>query len=165
MNLTTEQELIELLKNKKEKYYRIAFTYVKNRDDALDIVHNAVVKALQKIHTLKNREYLETWFYRILINESVTFIRKNKNILFFDELSNFNPTVEQIDEEQHITLYSAIDKLSPKLKTVIIFRFFEELKLEEIAEITATNLSTVKARLYKALKLLKIELEDVDYDR
>ena len=78
MNLTTEQELIELLKNKKEKYYRIAFTYVKNRDDALDIVHNAVVTALQKMHTLKNREYLETWFYRILINESVTLFVKIK---------------------------------------------------------------------------------------
>ena len=58
-----------------------------------------------------------------------------------------------------MTLYSAIDDLSPELKTILILRFFEDMKLDEIAEITSLRLSTVKARLYKALKLLKIDME------
>lgn len=163
--MNTQQELIGLIQANKDKYYRVAFTYVKNKEDALDIVHNAIVKALQKIDQLHNKQYLETWFYRILINESISFIRKNKNIIYFDELPDYEiPETEDFDRDQYITLYAAIDKLSPKLKTVVILRFFEDMKFDEIAEITSTKLSTVKARLCKALKLLKIDIEGINYD-
>ena len=56
----TEQELTRLLKANQEKYYRMAYAYVKNREDALDIVHDAIVKALQKVHQVKSPMYLET---------------------------------------------------------------------------------------------------------
>lgn len=163
--MNTEQELAGLIKANKEKYYRVAFTYVKNKEDALDIVHDAIVKALQKINQLRNQEYLETWFYRILINESISFIRKNKNIIYLDELEDSHlVATEEIDREQYMTLYAAIDHLSPKLKTVVLLRFFEDMKFDEIAEITGEKLSTVKARLYRALKILKIDIEGIDYD-
>lgn len=164
--MNTEQQLIELIKVNKDKYYRVAFSYVKNREDALDIVHNTIVKALQKNNQLHRDDGLEIWFYRILINESISFVRKSKNITYFDELSETQiPKTENSDVEQYITLYDAIDRLSPKLKTVIILRFFEDLKFDEIAEITSTKLSTVKARLYSALKLLRIDIEEgIDYD-
>ena len=51
------------------------------------------------------------------------------------------------------------DVLDPKLKTVVMLRFFEDMKLEDIAAITGAPLSTVKSRLYKALKLLKVDLQ------
>lgn len=163
--MNTEQELVELIKANKEKYYRVAFTYVKNKEDALDIVHDAIVKALQKIHQLRNKKYLETWFYRILINESISFVRKNKNVIYLDELPDSQlPAAEDIDREQYKTLYATLDHLSPKLRTVVILRFFEDMKFDEIAEITSTKPSTVKARLYKALKTLKIDMEGIDYD-
>ena len=131
----------------------------------MDIVHNAIVKALQKNSQLHNQDYLETWFYRILINESISFVRKNKNTIYLDELPDSQlPVAEDYDREQHLTLYSAIDRLPPKLKTVVILRFFEDMKFDEIARITEEKLSTVKARLYKALKLLKIDIEGIDYD-
>ncbi len=60
---------------------------------------------------------------------------------------------------EYIDLYQALDKLPIKLKTVVLLRFFEDMKLEEIAQITCVNLSTVKSRLYKALKVLKINME------
>lgn len=163
--MNTEQELVGLIKANKEKYYRVAFSYVKNKEDALDIVHDAIVKALQKINGLRNKEYLETWFYRILINESISFVRKSKNIIYLDELPDSQlPATEDIDREQYMTLYAAIDHLSPKLKTVVILRFFEDMKFDEIADITGAKLSTVKARLYKALEILKIDIEGIDYD-
>lgn len=61
-----------------------------------------------------------------------------------------------------MSVYVAIDRLPLKLKMVIILRFYEDLKFEEIAEITSTNLSTVKARLYRALKLLKNDMGGAD---
>lgn len=163
--MNIEQQLVGLIKANKEKYYRVAFTYVKNKEDALDVVHDTIVKALQKVEKLHNTEYLETWLYRILVNESISFIRKKKNIICLDELSESQLLVtEDVDREQYISLYDAIDHLSPELKTVVILRFFEDMKFEQIAKITQSKLSTTKARLYKALKLLKIDIEDMDYD-
>ena len=105
---------------------------------------------------------MDTWFYRILINESVSFLRRSQNIIYFDELPQLAD--QQPDTDQHIALYSAIDRLSPELKTIVILRFFEDRPLKEIAALTSTNLSTVKARLYRALKILKIEIGSQDDD-
>lgn len=160
-----EDSLIKLIEKNKEKYYRIAYAYVKNKDDALDIIHNAVVKAIQKTDTVHNKDFIETWFYRILVNESISHIRKNRRIIWFDDLKHFEIfEKEEIECDNYLSLYDAMDRLSPKLKTVVILRFFEDMKLEEIADVTSTKLSTVKARLYKALELLKNYIEGEDYD-
>ena len=148
--------LIEFIEENQEKLYRIAFSYVKNEDLALDIVQESIEKALRNIKTLKHEEYVKTWFYRILINESLGYIRRNKNMTLcqVEDLKdniewNDNITIEGID------LYNNIGKLKEKLRTVIILRFLEDLKIEEIARITKTSPNTVKSRLYKGLEELK----------
>ena len=148
--------LIEFIEENQDKLYRIAFSYVKNEDLALDIVQESIEKALRNIKTLKHEEYVKTWFYRILINESLGYIRRNKNMTLcqVEDLKdniewNDNITIEGID------LYNNIGKLKEKLRTVIILRFFEDLKIEEIARITKTSPNTVKSRLYKGLEELK----------
>ena len=70
------------------KFYRLAFSYAQNQEDALDIVQNAVLKALDHYESLKNYDAIKTWFYRILVNESIYFLKKNKKekqtiVLFF----------------------------------------------------------------------------------
>lgn len=149
-------KLIEFIEENQDKLYRIAFSYIKNEDLALDIVQESIEKALRNIKTLKHEEYVKTWFYRILINESLGYIRRNKNTILCqvedlkDDIEwNDNITIEGID------LYNNIGKLKEKLRTVIILRFFEDLKIEEIARITKTSPNTVKSRLYKGLEELK----------
>ena len=157
--VNTEQ-FIDFIENNQEKFYRIAFSYLKNRDTALDVIHDSIVKALQKKHTIQKTEYFKTWFYRILINECLVYLRKNNRIIYFDNMSMYtNRHNSQPDISEYIDLYQALDKLPIKLKTVVLLRFFEDMKLEEIAQITGVNLSTVKSRLYKALKVLKINME------
>ena len=148
--------LIEFIEENQDKLYRIAFSYVKNEDLALDIVQESIEKALRNIKNLKHEEYVKTWFYRILINESLGYIRRNKNTTLCqvedlkDDIEwNDNITIEGID------LYNNIGKLKEKLRTVIILRFFFFLKIEEIARITKTSPNTVKSRLYKGLEELK----------
>lgn len=155
-----DDELIAFIKENQEKFYRVAYSYVKNPDEALDLVHEAIVKALQKRYTLKHPEYLKTWFYRILINECLTLLRKNKKVVHLENLDNYSdePSLSSL-ESDNIDLYNAIDHLSPQLKTLILLRYFEDMKLEDIARITGTNLNTVKSRLYKALKILKIDMD------
>ena len=158
----TAKEVISLIENNQEKFYRVAFAYVKNKDDALDIVHNAIVKALEKRHTLRNVDYIRTWFYRILINESINFLHRRGKILYLDTLPDSEVSSgSNTKSEEYIDLYSAIDRLPPKLKTIIILRYFEDMQLDTIAKITSTNLSTTKSRLYKALEIMKVSLEDI----
>lgn len=152
----TTQILIEFIEGNQEKLYRIAFSYVKNEDLALDIVQESIEKALRNIKTLRHEEYVKTWFYRILINESLQFVRRNKSITLcqVEDLKDYiewndNITIDGMD------LYNNISKLKEKLRTVIILRFFEDLKIEEIARITKTSPNTVKSRLYKGLEELR----------
>lgn len=156
------QELIDFFKNNEDKIYKFAYGYVKNQDIALDLVHESIVKAIQKRDTIKEKQHLKTWFYRILINESLGFLRKRNKILFFEEIKDME-NLEQIDkisnDNENIDLYDAIDKLPSKLKTIIMLRFFEDMSLDEIAQTTKTNLSTIKSRLYKALEVLKIDMK------
>jgi len=168
-----EELLIEYIRENQKKFYCIAFSYVKSEAAALDIIQEAVVKALENINSLRKIEYLRTWFYRILINESINYIRKNKRILLFDnneliqDLSiseqSENSMTELENQETKKELFKAMDLLEPKLRTIVILRFYEDLKIKEIADITKTNENTVKTRLYKALKILKLNLEGEIY--
>ena len=159
--MNSAQELALFVENNQERFYRVAYTYVKSREDALDVIHDAIVKALQSYHTLRRPEYAKTWFYRILINECNSFLRKNRRLLSWEDGLAQQATENLFDiyKDEYIDLYAAVEKLSPDMKTVVVLRFFEEMKLEEIAEITSTNLNTVKSRLRRALNYLKLDME------
>ena len=163
MKATAQEILIEYIKENQDKFYKVAFTYTKNQDLSLDVVQESITKALEHISSLKHEEYVKTWFYRILINESIKSSRRNKKIVEYELLDNVS-TNKKYDEEliESIDIYKNIQKLNEKLKTVIILRFFENLKIEEIAYITKTNVSTVKSRLYKGMDELKKSLERSD---
>lgn len=154
------EELINYIKNNQEKLYRIAFSYSREEESALDIVQEAITKALKNINKLRKEEYVQTWFYRILINEALQHIKRNKRLIIceLEEIENQIVWNDNIDIEG-IEIYKHIQSLNEKLRTVIILRFFEDMKIEEIAKITKTNVSTVKSRLYKGLKELKKLIE------
>ena len=153
--------LIDFIKNNQERLYRVAFSYTKNEDASLDIVQEAIAKALKNIGKLKEEKYVKTWFYRILINECLQYIKRNKRIITCElqEIENQiewnnNISVDGID------LYKTIQNLEKDLRIMIILRFFEDMKIEEIAQITKLNVSTVKSRLYKGLKILRGLMEN-----
>lgn len=161
------EEILELLKDyilsEQNKFYRVAYSYTKNSNDAADVVQETICKAIAKVHTLKNVEYVKTWFYRILINEGINYTRRNKKSVLSDEIIE-NITYEDKDVLESYAVLQAVSELEPKLRTVIILRYYEDLKLTDIALITKSNLSTVKSRLYKALELLKISIGSDEFE-
>lgn len=139
--------------------YRFAYSYTKNETSAEDVVSESVVKALKSVNSLKNQAYLKTWFYRIIINTALTHIKKESKLVYMDPESS--PIIEPFTEDYSaLSFRELIDKLEPKYKSVIILRFFEDMTLEEIAITLEENINTIKTRLYRALKLLKIEMEE-----
>lgn len=157
MNIHTaynRQLLVDYITAGQADFYRLAYSYVKNRDAALDVVQESIVKALTKIDSLREPAYLRTWFYRILLNESMNYFRRNQRLLSLED-AVWDRGAEDPDPAERLDLHAAIEALSDAEQAVVRLRFFEDLKLEEIAQVTDTNLNTVKSRLYKALKKLR----------
>ena len=142
------------------KFYRLAFSYVHNADDAGDIVQNGAYKAIRNSGSLKNQEYAATWIYRIILNEIYDFFRQRKTLSIeaLEESGEAEPA--GTDTYQDFDLRAALDALSLEDKLVVELRYFEDMKLEEIAEILDENLSTVKSRLYRSLKKLRVKLSE-----
>jgi RNA polymerase sigma-70 factor (ECF subfamily) len=144
----------------KEKLYRLAYSYVKNADDALDIVQESTYKAMVSIDTVKDPSCIKTWFYRIIVNTSLDFLRKRKREILLEE-ENWEP-LDTGSEDQYpdLDLRKALEELSDNCRTIIVLRYFEDLKLDEIADILDENVNTVKTKLYKSLKKLNLKMSE-----
>ncbi|HYF82309.1 MAG TPA: sigma-70 family RNA polymerase sigma factor [Clostridia bacterium] len=147
-----------ILQNK-ESHYRLAYSYVKNKDDALDIVQESILKALNSIDSLTNAEHIKTWFYRILVNTSLDVLRKKGKLNYVEDIVLDLNSEAKDDIYENLDLQNAMDNLPHNYRLIISLRYFEDLKLEEIAAILGENLNTVKTRLYAGLKRLLIEME------
>lgn len=154
------EKLIGYIRDNQAHFYRFAYQYVGDRDLAMDLVQDAVVKALQHWESLREPAAMRSWFYRILMRECLSFLRQNRRVIYLAEPPVQIQEGEEKQLEDREVLRQALDRLSPKIKTVVMLRFYEEMQLNEIAEITGTNLSTVKSRLYKGLKKLRESLQE-----
>ena len=140
-----------------DRYYRLALSYVHKEEDAADIVQNGAYKAILNSSRLKNPEYASTWVYRIMLNEIFSFYRE-KRAASLEEMEIGRETLSVEDTYENFDLKQALDALSKEDKAVVELRYFEDMKLEEISEILEENISTVKSRLYRSLKKLKVKL-------
>lgn len=155
----TKQKMFEqFLEENLDHAYRFAFTYTHDTALAEDVVGDSVIKALRALHTLRDESALKSWFFRIIINTAYTRLKQEQRTVSLDALSL--PEEGQEDDYSHLSFFQMIEKLDPRYRTIIVLRFFEDMKLEEIAYVLDENLSTVKTRLYKAIRLLKLEMED-----
>ncbi|KAA6474444.1 sigma-70 family RNA polymerase sigma factor [Bacillus swezeyi] len=159
---TAKASLVDCITDRKEDFYRLAYSYVKNQEDALDIVQESIKKALASVDSVRNPDTVKSWFYKILVRTAIDFLRKQKKLKVMDEQTIEFLSSGKEDTYHDTDLYEALEELPHPYKTIIILRFFEDLKLEEIAEITGENLSTVKTRLYRGLKLMRIHLTKED---
>lgn len=134
-----------------ESYYRLAFSYAHQEADAMDIVQEGAYKAMLKADTLREDSFAGTWVYRIMINEAKRYLRKNR----MDRGETDESLAAPEEHYRDMDLEKALDKLSKTEKAIIILRYYEDKQLSEIADILQENLSTVKSRLYRALRKLR----------
>lgn len=152
-----------LIKNY-EKYYRIAFSYTFQEQDAMDIVQEGVYKAILKSNSLKKPEYADTWICRIMMNEAVRFLEKNRGrTVSIEEI----PERGESDQVEDVDLKRALERLDDKERAIVILRYFEDEKLETIGRMLDLNVNTVKSKLYRAIEKLKgyMEAGGVEYGK
>ena len=155
--MSRERVVEQLLLEQYDRYYRLALSYVHKEEDAADIVQNGAYKAILYSSSLKNPEYASTWVYRIMLNEIFSFYRE-KRVASLEEMETERETLSVEDTYENFDLKQALNALSKEDKAVVELRYFEDMKLEKISEILEENVSTVKSRLYRSLKKLKVKL-------
>ena len=120
------EEFANFVRQNEDSFYRIAFSYARNREDALDIVQDAVEKGLRKLPSLRDPARIKPWFCRILVNESIDRLRRRRDIEPAD-LSIPAPD-DAGGRADSLALYDAVAALPLKLKTIVILRFFEDIE-------------------------------------
>ena len=148
----TEKMLIDQY----ERFYRLAYSYVHNEADALDVVQESACKAIIQCKKLKDTTKLLPWLCRIVVNTSLDLLRNQIKEQPAEEL----PEAAAEDKYEELDLKKALNRLEPENRTVIILRYFEDMKIEDIALVVDENVNTVKTRLYRSLKKLRIQLDD-----
>ena len=118
-------------------------------------------KALEHYGKIRNEDAIKTWFYRILVNESLLLLKAKSRISLEDENTE-EASYEEKGFEVQDDLYDCINRLDEDTQTIIKLRFFEEMPLKEISQVMEMNLNTVKARLYRGLQHLKVNIQEVE---
>lgn len=154
---TPEEVIHETLVKQYDKYYRLAFCYASNAEDAMDIVQEGACRAIAAAEQLKYPRFADTWVYRIMINTAREYLRRNRReVTAGEEL----PEEGREDTYEETDLYRALQQLDEKERTIVICKYFEDMTLDEIADTEKENVNTVKSRLYRALKKLRVYLEE-----
>lgn len=152
----------ELVNRYQERLYWHIRRIVINHDDADDVLQNTFIKAFKNLNHFREDSQLFTWLYRIATNESLTFLKKqNRNI--FVSMDDASYMLSSKLESNHgwsgdaiqVTLQQAILTLPTKQRLVFNMKYFDEMKYEEIAEVTDTSVGALKASYHHAVK--KIE--------
>ena len=156
---TRRKAFEELARQYSEPLYWHVRRMVLSHDDASDIMQNVLLKAWTHIDGFNNDSKLSTWLYRIAVNESLDFLRRQKNIaavsaddaeagvanrLMADDYFDGDDTEAQLQE--------AISRLPDVQRTVFNLRYFEELKYSEISQIMKTSEGALKASYHIAVK-------------
>ena len=141
-----------------QSLYRLAYSYVKNPDDAMDVVQESAYKAILHADEMRFRETVKGWLCRIVVNTALDLIRRRKRESLTEEI----PETGREDTYENIDVMRALDTLDEREKTVVMLRFFQDMKLSEISSITGESLSSVKSILYRSLRKLKVKLTEGD---
>lgn len=159
-----------LVERYKERAYYSALGILGSREAALDISQDAFVRAFRAMKRFEPGKKFFTWYYQILRNLCLNFIRdKKRHARSFSEMDEHEISIiadsdqDASDLAEHNelkrALWQALDELKPKEKEIIVLKDFQDLSYKEIAEMLDIPIGTVMSRLFNARKALKAKIE------
>lgn len=153
-----EQQKIEcfvkIVQEYKTAMFRLAFSIVLSKEDAEDVVSEAVLKAYSHLKDLRHVKKMKSWIFQIIVNESKNCLKKRNQMQFYEEMDYGSQ-----QDEENSDLFEFVCQLEERFREVIILYYFEEFKVKEIARILGITEGTVKSRLSRARLKLKRYLE------
>lgn len=166
---TCREAFNDVMRQYSEPLYWQIRRMVESHDDANDILQNTFLKAWQSVEGFRGDAKLSTWLYKIALNESITFLakeRKRLSISIDDEeshLVNLIESDEYVDGDAlALKLRKAVASLPEKQRLVFNMKYYDELKYDQMSEILGTSVGALKASYHLAVK--KIEQYFADND-
>lgn len=177
----TDSQIIELYKSgqKDKAFANIVSSYTErlywhvrrftcSHDDSNDLLQDIFIKVWSSLPNFRGESQLYTWIYRIATNEVLNHMRKQRFRAMVSLDSEANFLAKKIDEDAYFNgdelqreLHKAIQRLPEKQRIVFCFRYFDEMKYEEISEITDTSVGALKASYHFAYNKIKEDLQKI----
>lgn len=138
--------------------YNVVHGIVQNEDDARDVTQEVFLHVYEALSHFRGGSAFSTWLYRVAVNTAITHLRKQKRHLQvpLDSLREFRADMDAEPEQQaqraemQRAVQGALSQLPEQQRTALVLRYFQELSLEEIAEIMHCSVAAVKVRLHRA---------------
>jgi RNA polymerase sigma-70 factor, ECF subfamily len=181
MSFRDEKDLIEACKGRdssafrqiyemyKNKVFGLSFYMTGDREAAKDITQQIFMKVFTSILTFQHKASFSSWLFRLAVNVCRDYQRSARRMkIFSGGITNSvvayepAPTVEQSLCKEHALemVQKVVMKLSPKLRTVVVLKYIEDLSYSQIAELLGCSIGTVSSRLNRSHKILAEELKE-----
>ena len=151
-----------------ERRYWHVRRFVCSHEDTDDLIQEIFIKIWKALPSFKGGSQIYTWIYRIATNEVLTFLRKQKFISLIHLDSPEEALIRKLESDPQWNgntiqreLHKAIQKLPEKQKLVFNLRYFDEMKYEDISEITGTSVGSLKASYHHAYNKIQAELKEI----
>jgi RNA polymerase sigma-70 factor (ECF subfamily) len=155
---TEEETFYERVAGQKRKLYSIAYSYLRNEADALEVLQEATCRAWIKRNSLKDVERFTPWLTRILINCCNDELKRRKRNTV-TEAAQSDVGVMEMKSDRRLDMELALDGVKPKYRQVLVLKYYKDMTLSEIAEVLDKPEGTVKTWLNKGLKQLRDKMK------
>lgn len=153
------QALNELINNHKDLAYSIALKYLKNKEDAEDVVQNSFIIILKSIKNFRNEAKFSTWLYTIVYHECLKELKnRNQTMEYIPQFVEYENEETYVEEKDDINNFLKILK-SNEYTTITLF-YLKEKSIDEIAKITSLSKVNIKVLLHRARLKLKQAIND-----
>ncbi len=159
-------EAFDLLMQKYEaEVYRVAYSYTRDTDSAMDISQNVFIKVFENLNSFRRSSTFKTWLIRIAWNESRNWIKRNKRHLMHQDVEAtqistvHKPDAEMESTEDKIMLLRSLYNLNTRYRLAVVLRYFENYSLRDIAAILDCSEGVVKNMLFRSLQKMKQTLK------
>lgn len=167
---TRENLLEEIMIEHGSDLVRLAFSYVKDKETAKDMVQNTFIKCYEYLDEFRYESSIKTWLYRITINQCKDYLgswhyrKVHAKSVIENAITSFFPSPEDkiIKDSEQKKVKGFIFSLPSNYREVIFLYYYESLTIDEIAEVTQVNPHTVKTRLRRAKQRLKLLIEEAN---
>ncbi|MGE5389659.1 MAG: RNA polymerase sigma factor [Deltaproteobacteria bacterium] len=150
-----KEALLQLILAKQTEYYRLAYVYTQNREDALDAMENMIVILYENVQRLKNNQSFYGWSNTVLVNCCRALLRKRNRVVPL-ELVNEMPGEDSIPiKDEQIMLEGHLSRLSNKHREVLQLRYYLDMDYQGIADLLKIPVGTVKSRISAGLARLR----------
>lgn len=164
---TKEAAFTRLVREYQEPLYWQIRRMVVIHDDADDVLQNTFIKAWSAIDSFRQESRLQTWLFRIAINESLNHLSKKKQVLSLDQteigIADTLASDSYFDgDEVQKQFQTAINSLPEKQRLVFNLKYFDEMKYEDMSDMLGTSIGALKASYHHAVKKISAFFNDSD---